>query len=251
MRTPVRVLAVAVMAASMTASLVAPASAQVTDERRSASLAVAFVGTATVTPLWSPVSPNCTDGTGVPTTCPSGSGGTWEFNSAAVAGLGCKTYLKFSTQSTFPFFLFTRIQLCTAAASGAVGSGSISASGSLTNGAVLPGAWCGASGGTGGTGSASLTGPTVAVDTTDPGVVSTGASTQSVSLSGVGWLQSAGSVLLVTGTATGSAPDGGSVSGPVVAVVNARPNPVGSPNSCLEGDGTSFDVAGVAAGALS
>lgn len=248
MRKRVQILTGSLLALGLVGISSVPASAQTVNVNAASAVAV-FVGSATVDnpSLWSPVSPNCTSG-GLPTLCPSGSGGTWGFaadsnaaNQAAV-GLACGVL---KTNDPGPPTT-TEIKFFCTLGSGTGGTGvgavTISASGSLDGGA-LGGAWCGASGGTGGTGSASVNGLNAEAVNGTPGGLT---ATRTASFSGVGWTQSAGSVIVVDeGTATSSV-YGTSVTGPVRAVVSAVP----TGGSCLAGTATTFTVVGVAAAVM-
>ena len=104
---------------------------------------------------------------------------------------------------------------------GDAGFATISASGSLGGGLVAPfgnGALCGLSGGSGGSG-------TITIDAS------------SVSLSGVGWRQSAGTIIVFEGTTPG---------GPLVGAVSAIPPIPGvvGAGSCAAGTATQFTVVG-------
>lgn len=92
--------------------------------------------------------------------------------------------------------------------------------GVLNNG-LLGGAWCGASGGAGGSGYATI-----------------GHATWT--LSDVGWVQSAGSVIPYTGTASETG-QSGVIFGGVSAI---PPNPVTGGGSCVSGTATTFIVVG-------
>lgn len=172
-----------------------------------------FTGVASVgTGLSYPTSPTC-----APSLCASGTGQTWSFSGSGV-GAGAKV----GTGASAGLF-----------------STSVSG-GTLTDG-LLGGAWCGASGGKDGSGSAKVTAaspPLVDLET---------------SVSNVGWVQSAGSLIVFTGTATEVAPGTTSSSTPgLVGVVTALPLPenLGPPpsgNSCLNGSAKTFTVVGAAA----
>ena len=110
------------------------------------------------------------------------------------------------------------------AATGAVG-------GRLRSGKLVEGAFCGASGGTGGTGGVTIT-----------GIQDPVGGTATIALNNVGWLQSAGTVILFTD-------NDGKLPALVVGVVSAIPaNPVtGGTGSCLAGTGQDFTIIGLAA----
>ena len=160
----------------------------------------AFVGSASVNPgLYYPINPtnaNCTP------TCPSGSGGTWNFS-----GSGAGISVNPNGGPTF----------------------ATAAGGTLNDGATGLGAFCGASGGSNGTGNVSLSGPIGNVNG---------------SLTNVGWLQSVGSLIIFTGDISV-----GSESGAIVGVVSALPLNIPA-ESCLSGTARNFTVVGAAAAAI-
>lgn len=263
MRIRIRTLTVGLMVLGMTAAGLSPASAQTADARAIGASAV-FVGTAAVTGgIGAPV---CTTALTPQVLCTSAAGQGWSFtgdstaaNQAAV-GLACGWLITEEHKGIPGGFLWsTEIKrFCTAgggAAGQGVGTATITASGTLTAGTTGLGAYCGASGGTGGTGSASITGPNVGgtASATSDTTGSTGTSTsvepltatRTLSLSGVGWAQSAATVIVATGTATSTVyiPN---PTGPIVAVVSAIP----TTGSCTDRTATGFTVVGAAAAAL-
>jgi hypothetical protein len=164
-----------------------------------------FTGSASVggTGLSYPTSPSC-----LPSLCVSGAGSSWSF-----AGSGVGAGISGTTHSAGTF---------DTAVSG----------GTLTAGASNIGAYCGASGGKDGSGSATIAN------------LAPGGANQSAALSGVGWLQSAATLIVFNGVANGS----GTVAGLVTALplpTNLGPPPSG--NSCLNGTAKTFTVVGAAA----
>jgi hypothetical protein len=111
------------------------------------------------------------------------------------------------------------------------GTCTLNVSGQLGAGVVPGGAFCGSSGGSNGAGAATLTTPTLG--------------TQSFSVSGVGWVTSAASLIVFTGRwSKPSTGNTGTIAGAVTAF--PVPDPLGGSNSCLSGTATTFTVVGTA-----
>jgi hypothetical protein len=225
MKRIVRTILVLTVAVGLFAGLAAPASA-------ATAASGVFVGNATVTPstgagLYSPISNQC----GVPVGLCPGRPGTWSFTSNPSLSAGVAA----STGSTFGLG---------AIVADAVGSlegapdleplDDLNGTPPLGDGPSTFGPWCGLSAGSDGSGD-------VVIDA----VVGTD---HAASISEVGWVSSAGTLIVFTGNATA-----GTESGYVAGLVSAVP-PIRLPDgtqvigsgSCLAGDATQFTIVGTA-----
>lgn len=273
MRVRIRTLTIAMVVLGL-AVPAAPASAEPIVNETVVAAAVVFQGTANVTPgLGAPV---CTNGTTPPNPplvpCPAPASGGWSFTAdtttdGTAAALTCG-HLTTEEVKVIPgpgiLTDTTLKRFCTAGA-GSNGTGvagslvTLSASGSLGPGVNGTGPWCGGSSGSGGTGTARVAGPNsggaATVTAASDGSTNTATSSEpatadrSLALAGVGWTQSAATLIVATGTAT-TTTWVTTVSGPVVAVVSAAPDATAA-GSCTNGTGTQFVVAGAAAAVLS
>lgn len=104
----------------------------------------------------------------------------------------------------------------------------------------LIGAYCGASSGNGGSGTLTLT-EDVTVNVNPPLIDD---NTVSIHVTGVGWAQSAATLIVYDGTVDAS--NGAAAHGTIVGVVSAIPPLPGSGQSCLDGTATTFTIVGTA-----
>lgn len=145
-------------------------------------------------------SASVTPGLGYPVLGASGVGNSWTFSITNGVGLALDP-------------------IALGAAAGGVG-------GTLRSGKLVEGAFCGASGGTGGTGGVTIDNA-VGEDVT-------------LGLANIGWLQSAGTVILFTD-------NDGKLPALVVGIVSALPpSPVSGTGSCLAGTAQDFTIIGLA-----
>lgn len=207
----IRLLTLGVLGAVALALMPAPQAGAAT------TAAAAFVGKATLTggSLQSPVSPlSC--GASL---CPGDPGTGWELDILTGVAAGAST---------------------TPNPAGGTIDGTISG-GTLNDGLANVGPWCGASGGSGGSGTMTVT---------QPAAGTTGVDTLNVT--SANWAQSAGTLIVGLGAVDDDDADGAQDSTLFFAVSAVPPNPGTNgqgltAGSCLDGDATGFLVVGAAA----